>query len=124
MAALVSAVLLHVVLGLALAALVWGVGAGLVAGRGDAVDGYPFGLLAVAAAAFLVLASPWLAVVSVPLVVAPLVRVRLPRVGLHAAAIAAVPVFAVPIAFGLMYHGPTDTLASACLLYTSDAADE
>src|SRR5215208_959225 len=113
MAALVSAVLLHVVLGLALAALVWGVGAGLVAGRGDAVDGYPFGLLAVTAAAFLFLLNPWLAVVSVPLVVLPLARVRLRPPDVATAAVAAVPALAVPIAFGLMYHGPTATLASA-----------
>jgi len=113
MAALVSAVLLHVVLGLALAALVWGVGAGLVAGRGDAVDGYPFGLLAVTAAAFLVLLSPWLALAAVPLLVLPLTRVRLPRIDARTSAVAAVPVAAVPIAFGLMYHGPTATLPSA-----------
>ena len=86
MAALVSAVLLHVALGLALAALVWAVGSGLVAGRGDAVDGYPFGLLAVTAAAFLVLVTPWLALVAVPLVALPLVRVRMPHVDVRGAA--------------------------------------
>src|SRR5215211_4507210 len=98
MASLVSAVLLHVVVGLALAALVWSVGAGLVAGRGDAVDGYPFGLLAVTATAFLFLLSPWLAVVSVPLVALPLARVRLGAPDVCTLAVAAVPVIAVPTA--------------------------
>src|SRR5215203_5408361 len=113
MASLVADVLLHVVLGIALSALDWGVGAGLVPRRGDAVDGYPFGLLAVTAAAFLFLLSPWLAVVSVPLVAVPLARVRLRRPDVRALALAAVPVVVVPTALGLMYHAPTATLASA-----------
>jgi hypothetical protein len=113
MASLVAAVMLHLVLGLALAALVWGVGAGLVAGRGDPIDGYPFGLLAVTAAALLVLLSPWLAFFSVPLLVLSLARVRLIRPDPRSLAAAAVPVIAVPVSLGLMLHGPTSTLASA-----------
>jgi hypothetical protein len=109
---LVAAICWHLALGLALAAFVWGVGAGYVRGRGDALDGYPFGLLAVTAAAFLYLVSPWLTPLSIALLV-PVVRVRVPRLRLRDAALAAAPVLLLPFAFGLMLHGPTETLASA-----------
>src|SRR5438034_362690 len=59
---LVFAILYHTLLGLGLAALVWGVGAGCVRGRGDSLDGYPFGLILVIAAAFLFLLTPWLGI--------------------------------------------------------------
>jgi hypothetical protein len=101
----------HVVLGLGLFALVWLVGAGYVRGRGDALDGYPVGLLAVTAAAFLLVLSPWLALVGAA-IVAPVARARV-RVSWRTAAWAAAPVLILPFSFGLMFHGPTETLDSA-----------
>src|SRR5205085_8412800 len=108
---LVFAILYHTLLGLALAALVWGVGAGCVRGRGDSLDGYPFGLILVIAAAFIFLLTPWLGIPAL-LLLAPIVRAR-PRV--HAATVgwAAPAVVGLPVVFGLMLHGPTRTLASA-----------
>src|SRR5205085_2399781 len=108
---LVFAILYHTLLGLALAALVWGVGAGCVRGRGDSLDGYPFGLILVIAAAFLFLLTPWLGIPAL-LLLAPIVRAR-PRVHTATVGWAAPAVIGLPVVFGLMLHGPTRTLASA-----------
>src|SRR2546422_4324979 len=105
------AILYHALLGLVLAELVWGFGAGFVRAPGDALDGYPFGLILVTAAAFLFLLSPWLGIPAL-LLLAPIVRAR-PRVSVTTLAWAAPVVVGLPVVFGLMLHGPTTTLASA-----------
>jgi hypothetical protein len=95
----------HALLGIALALLIWAVGAGWlrVLGRLTPAYGYAVGLLAVIAASWLLLVSPWLAPLAAVLV-APVVLARLRLAPLvHASPFA----LALGTALGLMWHGPT-----------------
>src|SRR6266550_5535899 len=117
MAALTPSILAHALGGVVLAGIVWGLGLGALAlvapgftqGRARA-HAYPVGLAlaTVAAGAFLI--SPWLAVISVPLVLVPLAG--LARVGnllpTLQRAVPAVPGAAgLGIALGFLLHAPT-----------------
>lgn len=121
---LVPAVFLHAVAGIGLAALVWGVGLGVLrlAGRPpereDVVYAYPVGLLAVMLAAIALLVSWWLAPLAVLLVVAPLALLfRGPRPAVASwwrpVAYATPAIGCVGIILGLLFHGPTTARTSA-----------
>jgi hypothetical protein len=126
---LAGLIVLHLLLGLGLAAAVWGAGLGALLGvdRGDAalrperaVLAYPVGLLIVAAAAFAALLSPWLGAAALALVAAALVplvrerrRLELLRPALAPLAWALPFVAGLPFALGLLLHGPTDEVPSS-----------
>lgn len=129
MAGLTGGVVLHVLLGLGLFVLVWGVGVGvlvLVDRRGrleprQLIDAYPVGLLAVVGAAVAFLLQPWVGLAACVLVAAPIaaaVRARR-RIDLGGSETARVLLLALPAigvfaaALGFLQHGPTSTLASA-----------
>src|SRR5688500_13707065 len=101
----------HAALGVALSAVVWGVGLGLLAGRGfDPVDAYPVGLLAVVAAAVALLLDPWLGLVGLAVLLAAaagLVRHReavagVLRHGLAPLVWASPAVLGLPVLLGLL----------------------
>jgi hypothetical protein len=119
---LTLAILLHGLLGSALACLVFGVGLGCTARlRGGGLFAYPPGLLLVGVAAFLVLLEPWLAPLSALVLLAPvglLVRGRervAGALGLAArpAAWSLLPGLGLALALGRLNHGPTATLESS-----------
>lgn len=118
MAALGLAILYHAALGIALAALLWAVGAGWLAfARGlDPVHAYPLGLLTVLTAAALVLVSPWLALLAVPLVAVPLGLAWRARTAVGPAARllawALPPIGGLAVSLGYFLHGPSRTLDS------------
>jgi hypothetical protein len=102
---LTLSIVAHALLGIALALLIWAVGAGWLRllGRLTPPFAYPIGLLAVAAAAWLLLVSVWLAPVSIVLIApAALARLRLAPF-VHASPFA----LALGIALGVLLHGPT-----------------
>ena len=116
---------LHAMLGVALGALVWAVGAGLLTAvlarrpeRRESVDGYPLGLLAVTGAAAAFLLHPLagtaaaLVVLAAPIVLclrrAPL-DIRAPLLG---AARALPGALGFGVVLGLLWHGPTSELDS------------
>lgn len=117
---LVLSIALHAALGIALAALVLAVGLGCLPRRCELRDAYPFGLLAVVAAATAVLLSPWLVPLAAALVLVPLALAARRLAGLaaamrpsFAAVIWAFPAIAgLPVALGLLLHGPTESLDS------------
>lgn len=117
MRALVLSAVLHGLLGLALAALVWLVGLGLAGRRrGDGIYAYPLGLLAITVAALLYLVSPWLGAVGA---LALLVPLALGGRQLGALARAARPLLwglpsllGLSVATGLLLHGPSASLDS------------
>jgi hypothetical protein len=76
MADLIPSIAAHALGGVILACGIWAVGLGCLPRLQDrrAPLGYAVGLLVVTAAAVLVLLTPWLAIVALPLVAAPLVR--------------------------------------------------
>jgi hypothetical protein len=117
-AQLLPALVLHVVLGLALTALVWGCGLGLarVGGLGAAFA-YPLGLALVLAAAALVLTSAWLGLLSllilgsaVALSARPGLRLR-PEIARTLAGGTPAAV-GLALALGAYYHGPGRTYDS------------
>jgi len=118
MAALGLAILYHAALGVALAGLVWVLGAGwLVLLRGyERVHAYPLGLLTVLLAAALVLVSPWLTLLAVPLVLVPLGLAWRSRALLTPAARlvawALPPIGGLAVSLGYFLHGPSRTLDS------------
>jgi hypothetical protein len=104
--ALLPEIVLHALLGIALAVLVYAVGGGWVRlARRDAAFAYPAGLLAVVAAAWLFLVTPWLAPISLALLV-PLLWSwsRLPTRSLAQSSPFA---FGLGVALGVLWHGPT-----------------
>ena len=104
MGELTFTIVAHALLGIALALLVWAVGAGWLRllGRLSPPFAYPIGLVAVAAAAWLLLASVWLAPISVLLIApAALARLRLAPF-VHASPFA----LGLGIALGVLLHGP------------------
>jgi hypothetical protein len=110
-AELALSVIAHALLGVATAIVVWAAGLGwlrLVPLPRPAFA-YPVGLLAAIVAAWLVLVSPWLTIVSLALLVPA-------AYGLRAALVAVAPVVpfaaALGIALGLLLHGPTADLDS------------
>ena len=119
----------HVLLGIALAAVVWAVGLGwLLAlrrgrdlGAADAVDGYALGLLACVGAAALALLEAWFAPAAAALLAAPLVVLLRSRARLDPSVARSlrVPAAALPAAavygavLGFLEHGPSATLGSA-----------
>jgi hypothetical protein len=124
---LILLILLHVALGLALAAAVWTVGLGLLASVARAesaaqhqVFAYPLGLLASVVVALAFLVQPFLGTVALAAagVFAGrfvrhflLFRARLER-GLTAVGWASPFVVGVPFALGLLLHGPTEDVPS------------
>jgi hypothetical protein len=108
-AALLLSILLHAGLGIVLAGLVWAIGLGW---HPASVHAYPLGLLTAVGAAVLVLLTPWLAVVAVPLLLWPLVRSRGRLPGLGRLVWALPGVVGLPVALGLLLHGPTAELDS------------
>ena len=102
---LIASTLAHALLGIALALLVWAVGAGWLRllGRLGAGYAYAVGLLIVVLAAWLVLVTPWLAPLALVLV-APAAAARLPLAQLVQASPFALSLGA---ALGLLWHGPT-----------------
>jgi hypothetical protein len=95
----------HAFLGIALALLIWAVGAGWLRllGRLTPPFAYPIGLLAVAAAAWLLVVSVWLAPFSIVLIApAALARLRLAPF-VHASPFA----LGLGVALGVLLHGPT-----------------
>jgi hypothetical protein len=123
MLGLTLSVVLHTVLGVALAGVVWAVGLGYLRaltrgrmGRVEAVDAYPLGLLAVTVYAVLVLLEPWLGLLAAALVLAPVVgllrdRGELsvllrPLAGPFLWALPAVAGFS--IVLGVLLHGPDE----------------
>jgi hypothetical protein len=125
MAGLVLSIVLHAVLGVALGAVIWGVGTGLLSAipRSEPaswlVFAYPLGLLAVTVASFAFLLSPVLgAIAALGLVTSlvPLMRRRGPRVPfgvVRALAWASPFVLALPFVLGLLLHGPTSAVPSS-----------
>jgi hypothetical protein len=123
-AQLTVAIVLHGLLGVALALLVWGVGLGLRALlRRDvieAVDAYALGLLAVTVAATGVLLTPWAWLGAAPLLAALLLVAALSPgarpCALPAAArtlgLGLMPLLAFGVALGVLFHGPTEELDS------------
>jgi hypothetical protein len=112
-----ASVALHTALGLALAALVWVAGLGVLAllRRGEPLDAYPLGLLAVMAAAVPPLLQPWLALPSLAFVGA-LVLAGTRRVAFRLSAplvLATVGSFGFGAGLGALLHGPTDEFGSA-----------
>ena len=114
---------LHAMLGVALAALVWAAGAGLLTAvrrrrleRRESVDAYPLGLLVVTTVSAAILLEPWigvpLALLSLGLL-APLFR-RPPRIGsaLRGFAPGLVGALGFGVLLGLIWHGPTSELDS------------
>ena len=122
MTALTLDIVIHALLGLVLAAAVWGLGVGgLSLLRGwptarEAVDAYPLGLLVVTAVSAAILLEPWigvpLALLSLALLV-PLLR-RPPRLGpaLRGVALGLVGALGLGVVLGLIWHGPTSELDS------------
>ena len=112
---LTAGLVLHALLGVVLAGVVWAVGLGTHPAR--RVFAYPVGLLVVVVAAFLTLVTPWLSPVSVVLVVALLIRARpafANAVGrVRSPVLWALPgALALPVALGSHLHGPTAELDS------------
>jgi len=112
---LIGSLVLHVGLGVALACLVWAVGAAFIAR--PAAFAYPVGLLVVMAAAFAVLVTAWLAIPLVLLGLVALARARrelasLARACRGAFGWALPGILGLPFALGLVFHGPTESLDS------------
>src|SRR5918995_3551227 len=102
--ALLPEIVLHALLGIALALLVYAVGGGWVRlARRDEAFAYPAGVLAVVAAAWLFLVTPWFAPVSLALLV-PLLWSRL---AMRSLAQASPFAFGLGVALGVLWHGPT-----------------
>lgn len=112
---LITSLVLHALLGVVLACLVWAVGAAFVAR--PAAFAYPVGLLVAIAAAFAVLVTAWLAI---PILLGALVLLARARGRLaplarecRGAFVWALPgILALPVALGLRLHGPTEDLDS------------
>jgi hypothetical protein len=120
---LAPGILLHVALGLGLAAVMWITGLGYITatrrGRavvtGDALEAYAVGLIAVVAASVLLLLEPWLGTLAVPLLVAPAVllwrrrrQIEAPLLRACLRALGALPaVVAFAVTLGLLLHGPS-----------------
>jgi len=125
---LTISILLHTLLGIGLAAIVWAVGLGYLAmseqrqlDRRAAADAYPIGLLVIVVSALLVLAEPWLVIVAAALVLPPAAAVAR-RHGQVAAVLrpaAATLVWTLPgvagfsVVLGLLLHGPDEELESS-----------
>jgi hypothetical protein len=112
-----ASVALHTALGLALAGLVWVAGLGVLAllRRGEPLDAYPFGLLAIMAAAVPPLLESWLALPSLAFV-SVLVLAGTRRVDLRVSSqlvLAALGSFGFGAGLGALLHGPTDEHGSA-----------
>jgi hypothetical protein len=102
---LTLSIVAHALLGIALALLIWAVGAGWLRllGRLQPPFAYAVGLLAVVLAAWLLLVSAWLAPISLALIApAALARLRLAPF-VHASPFA----LGLGIALGVLLHGPT-----------------
>jgi hypothetical protein len=122
MGALTLAILLHGLLGSALACVVFAVGLGCVGRlpRGE-LFAYPPGLLLAGLAAFLVLVRPWLAPIAALVLVVPLGLLARDRarvaaaVGVAARPVARslVPGLGLALVLGRLNHGPTETLDSS-----------
>lgn len=121
MTTLVASILAHALLGVALAALIWGVGAALVGAlreplRGvDLLFAYPAGLLTASIVAFAFLLRPWLGAVAAILAVLPIALRRrvLGLLPLRNVLWATPAVLGLPFAMGLLLHGPTDEVPSS-----------
>ena len=117
-AQLLPALVLHLLLGVALTALVWGCGLGLARTAGlGAVFAYPFGLALVLVAAALALATAWLGIASLLLVASALALtarrgVRLERAVARSLAWGSPAAVGLALALGSYYHGPGRTYDS------------
>nr|MDQ3823088.1 hypothetical protein [Actinomycetota bacterium] len=117
---LTLAILLHGLLGSALACAVFAVGLGCVGRlpRGE-LFAYPPGLLLVTLAAFLVLVEPWLAPLAAVVLLVPIVLLARRRAAEPfrragpAVAWSIIPGLGLAAALGALNHGPTATLASS-----------
>jgi len=119
---LTISIVLHTLLGIGLAAIVWAVGFGYLGMSGQrldrraATDAYPVGLLVVVVSAMLVLAEPWLVIVAAALMLLP--AATAPRWRGQAAEVfrpcAATLAWALPgvvgfsVVLGLLLHGPDE----------------
>jgi hypothetical protein len=103
-------IIAHAALGVVLAGGIWSLGLSVLP-RERALLAYPFGLLAAAAAATLVLISFWLLPVALVFVLPLVARgvSRLPRAALWSA----LPAGALGTVLGLVNHGPTEQVDSS-----------
>lgn len=123
---LVLSIVLHTGLGIALALGIWALGHGWLLALPRTADfdprhAYAIGLFVATAASFLLLLSPWLALVAVLLVAVGAAGTARRLAAAAAAARRGLPplgwalpgAVGLPVALGLLLHGPTDDVESA-----------
>jgi hypothetical protein len=114
-AQLTVAIVLHALLGIALAGLVWAAGVVLAPRLEiDPLFGYALGLIAVSIAAFLVLVTPWLAPLALAVLAVSLAKGASPSDRLVRGLVRTAPAaLGLGLVLGLLNHGPTTEVDSS-----------